>query len=89
VASREELARRLGPAWLEALDPDALGRWQGPLPSAHGLHFAWLEPPLPARDPALDRVRGRVRQALLEERRARELRRRLDARRAALAIVVE
>jgi len=89
VASTAELARRFGTGFVAALDPEARGRWQGPLPSAHGLHLVWLDDPLPARDPGLDEVRTRVRQALLQERRASHLRRRLDGLRARYAIVVE
>jgi len=89
VASREELARRFGARFAASLDLEARGRWQGPLPSAHGLHLVWLEEPLPARDPALAEVRGRVRQALLQERRTRHLRRRLDELRAGFRIEIE
>ncbi|HKJ23203.1 MAG TPA: peptidylprolyl isomerase [Myxococcota bacterium] len=89
VASGRELALRFGREFVAALDPAARGRWQGPIPSAHGLHLVWLEDPLPARDPRLDEVRTRVRQALLQERRTAHLRRRLDGLRARLAITVE
>jgi len=89
VASREGLARRFGPAFVAALDDGATGRWQGPVPSAHGLHWVWVEAVEPARTPAFDAVRSRVRQDLLRERRERHLRRRLDALRTGYAVRVE
>jgi hypothetical protein len=88
VATRDELARRFGPEFAAALEPGLRGRWQGPLRSAHGLHWVWLDAPEPARSPALDEVRSAVRQDLLRERRAAHLRRRLDALRAGYEIRV-
>jgi len=82
LASRAELARRFGPEFVHALDPAARGRWQGPLPSAYGLHWVLLGDPVPARDPGLDEVRAQVRQEILEARRARHLERRLAELRA-------
>jgi len=86
LASRAELARDFGAEFVGTLDPAARGRWQGPLPSAYGLHWVRLEDPVPARDPRLDEVLPQVQQDLLETRRARHLRRRLDELRASYQI---
>jgi len=89
LASRAELARTFGKEFVEALDPAARGLWQGPLPSVYGLHWVRMGDPVPARDPRLDEVRAQVEQDLLEGRRARHLRSRLDALRAGYEIRVE
>ena len=82
VATREELARQLGPGFAAALDATQPGRWQGPLYSAYGLHWVWIEEILPARRPGLAELRDRLARDLLQTRREAHLRRRLDALRA-------
>jgi hypothetical protein len=89
VGTREEIALRFGPGFDAAVDAATRGRWQGPIASVHGFHVVFVDEPLAAHAPALAEVRGQVRQALLEERRARHLRARLDALRAGYAVVVE
>ncbi|MDJ0866230.1 MAG: peptidylprolyl isomerase [Myxococcota bacterium] len=89
VGSAEALGRRLGPAFPDALDASATGRWQGPIPSAYGLHWVWVRERVPARTPALAEVRGQLRQNLLRERRAEHLRRRLAALRERYEIRIE
>jgi hypothetical protein len=89
VASRDALAQSFGAGFADALDGAAQGRWQGPVPSAYGLHWVWLDAPVPTRLPELREVRGRVRQDLLETRRAQRLRLRLDELRAGYEVRIE
>lgn len=89
LGSLEDLGRRFAPQFAAALDPSAVGRWQGPIPSAYGWHLVFLEERLPARRPSVAEVRGQLAHHLLRERRARHLRRRLDALRDGYEIRVE
>jgi hypothetical protein len=89
VATREELARQLGPGFAQALDAARVGRWQGPLPSSYGLHWVWIEEILPARRPGLAELRERLARDFLRAQRQAHLRHRLDALRARYEIRVE
>jgi hypothetical protein len=88
-ASRVELERLFGPRLTSALEGVEPGAWVGPLESSYGLHLVWVHERLPARVPALDAVRGRVLQALLDERRAARSHERLAKLRARYEIRIE
>jgi hypothetical protein len=89
VGSVEEFGQRIGPAFAAGLDSSAVGRWQGPVASAYGLHLVWVEERIPVRIPTVAEVRGQLLHHLLRERRALHLRRRLDALRDGYEIRVE
>jgi hypothetical protein len=89
VGSVEEFGQRIGPAFAAGIDSSAVGRWQGPVASAYGLHLVWVEERIPARIPTVAEVRGQLVHHLLRERRALHLRRRLDALRDGYEIRVE
>lgn len=89
VGSVEEFGQRIGPAFAAGLDSSAVGRWQGPVASAYGLHLVWVEERIPVRIPTVAEVRGQLVHHLLRERRALHLRRRLDALRDGYEIRVE
>ena len=65
------------------------GRWQGPVASAFGLHLVRVEERHDAALPELSRIRGLVKEAFLEDRRAREGQRARAALRARYRIQIE
>ena len=87
-ASREAIARAFGPAFLAALDPTRTQRWQGPIPSSHGIHYVFVESLTGRELPDFEAVRARAEQELLAERRAERLARRLAELRAHYAIAL-
>jgi len=78
-----ELARSLGPALSAAIEAAPVGRWFGPVSSAYGEHVVRVVGMTPSQIPPLESVRGRVVHALLAERSAAKLEKRLGERRAA------
>jgi hypothetical protein len=80
--SAPELARAFGPAFVDAVERLPVGRWAGPVETAYGWHVVRVDEHVPATMPTLAAVRGRVVQAVLAERAADRLERRLAARRA-------
>jgi hypothetical protein len=67
----EEVAADFGPDLQQRMfslapDPSA---WQGPFPSAHGLHLVMLAEQLPPSDPPLEQIRARVERDALRARR--------------------
>ena len=65
----QEIAELFGGAFAAALPTLAAGAWQGPLESAHGLHLVLVIGRTEPRLPALDEIRNRVAEDLLESRR--------------------
>ncbi len=66
--AKRELAKLLGPEFAEAvmaLDP---GSWEGPLPSAYGEHWVFVQERSEAAAVPLSAVRTEVRESLLAER---------------------
>lgn len=74
LQSPRELAKLFGPEFAEGAAELPVGRWSGPLRSAHGVHLVWVHERVPAALPELDAVRDRVRYALLAERGERAVR---------------
>ena len=65
----QEIAELFGGGFAMALPSLAAGTWQGPVESAHGLHLVEVIGRAEPRLPALDEVRDRVAEDLLESRR--------------------
>ncbi len=65
----QEIAELFGGGFAMALPALAAGTWQGPVESAHGLHLVEVIGRAEPRLPALDEVRERVAEDLLESRR--------------------
>jgi hypothetical protein len=65
------------------------GEWVGPVQSAYGWHLIHVEERTPERAAELVEVRGRVRRALVEERRSSANRAQLDDLRARYEVVIE
>lgn len=65
----QEIAELFGGGFATALPTLATGTWQGPVASAHGAHLVQVIGRVEPRLPALDEVRGRVADDLLESRR--------------------
>ena len=65
----QEIAELFGGGFAAALPALAAGTWQGPVESAHGAHLVQVVGRVEPRLPALDEVRGRVADDLLESRR--------------------
>ena len=65
----QEIAELFGGGFAAALPALAAGAWQGPVESAHGVHFVQVIGRIEPRLPALDEVRDRVAEDLLESRR--------------------
>ena len=90
----QEIAELFGGGFATALPAVAPGGWEGPVESAHGLHLVQVVGSTEPRVPALDEVRDRVAEDLLESRRRernetalRALRERYEIRLPALAAV--
>ena len=71
--SRRELAKLLGPGFASAVDGLTVGSWQGPVPSAYGVHWVYVHERTPAGPVPLDAVRSQLRESLLAERGAAAL----------------
>jgi len=67
--SRNDVASMFGDDFAERLSALEQGRWQGPIPSAYGLHFILLEQRTQASPLRLDAVRQAVRREWMNERR--------------------
>ena len=65
----QEIAELFGGGFASALPTLAAGAWQGPVESAHGVHLVLVVGRTEPRLPALDEVRSRVAEDLLESRR--------------------
>lgn len=67
--SDQQLARMFGSDFMRALENVEAGSWQGPIPSAYGLHLVNIKQRTEARLPALAEVRDSVLYEVLAERR--------------------
>ena len=65
----QEIAELFGGGFATALPTLAAGTWQGPVESAHGTHLVQVIGRVEPQLPALDEVRARVADDLLESRR--------------------
>ena len=65
----QEIAELFGGGFATALPAVEPGAWEGPVESAHGLHLVQVVGRTEPRVPALDEVRDRVAEDLLESRR--------------------
>lgn len=66
--TRQQLGRMLGWDFADRVMGLPTGRWEGPVPSAFGLHLVWVEERLPARDPPLEEVRRQIEERIRAER---------------------
>jgi hypothetical protein len=78
-ATAEELDRRFGAGFGQAIADARPGGWVGPIPSVYGLHLVWVHERRAAEVPRLDAVRGQVLHRLLRERRDAQIAERLAA----------
>ncbi len=67
--TEQEIAELFGGRFAAALPALAAGAWHGPVESAHGVHLVQVIGRTEPRPPALDEVRDRVAEDLLESRR--------------------
>lgn len=65
----QEIAELFGGRFATAMPSLTTGEWQGPVGSAHGVHLVQVIDRAEPRLPALDEVRDRVAEDLLESRR--------------------
>ena len=87
--SEPQLAKLFGPEFAAqtiGLEP---GGWQGPIPSAYGLHLIYVDEKMPSEPAELDSVHNQVSRRLAAERRAEVLKRELARMRAEYEIVIE
>jgi hypothetical protein len=86
--TRRELADRFGSAFADGVFEAPPGRWSGPIASAYGVHLVWVHERTPERALSFEKVRERVRHAVLAERRRDALERGLAALREGVAVDV-
>lgn len=87
--SEAQLAKLFGPEFAAraiALEP---GGWQGPIPSAYGLHLVHVDEKLPSEPAKLDSVRNQVSRRLAAQRRSEVLERELERLRASYRVQIE
>ena len=77
--SKERLARELGARFAESAMQAPLQEWFGPVDSAYGKHWVFVEARQDATDPDLDNVLPRVEAELLREREQQALRSHIEA----------
>jgi hypothetical protein len=73
LQSEAQLARQLGVDFAREVMSLAPGGWQGPVPSAYGVHLVWVHERQPAREPDLESVRRSALSAMQAERDAEAL----------------
>jgi hypothetical protein len=81
-ASIDQLAQRYGAAFAQAVATADAQRWTGPLQSAYGTHFVFVDARLPAQPPDFDAVRARAATAWAVEQRDERLQAALQGLRA-------
>jgi hypothetical protein len=67
-ASPMRIESRLGPAFESGVREAPVGRWNGPVESAFGVHLVWIHSREKSRIPPLDEIRQRVLDDRLEAR---------------------
>ena len=67
--SQSDVARLFGEGFAKQLSAVKPGRWQGPIPSSFGAHFAFVDERTKGSLPALDTVREAVQREWLNARR--------------------
>ena len=87
--SRDELARAFGAGFAATVDAAPARTWFGPVRSAYGVHFVWLDERQPARTPSVAEVRGRLLHGWLRGRSDERRRAAMDAMRATYNIRIE
>lgn len=87
TASRDEIRLIFGPKFSEGLDPTQLRAWQGPIASAHGVHWVWVDRRVPAHLPEMAAVRSRLFHHYRRIRRQEHLEKRLAGLRTRYRIV--
>ena len=88
TASKDEITRAFGESFSEGLDTDQPQKWQGPLRSAHGVHWVWIDKRIPARMPTVAQVRTRLVHHYQRVKRQEHLEKRLVGLRSRYEIVV-
>jgi peptidyl-prolyl cis-trans isomerase C len=68
--SQAELAARFGPGFAAGVFAGPIGRWFGPVASAYGHHLVFVHDAAPAQRSKFATVRSELREALLAERAA-------------------
>jgi hypothetical protein len=68
-ARSSEISRQFGQQFADSLTGVEQGKWTGPVLSGYGLHLVMIDQFTPARDPALEEVRERVKIEWMEKRR--------------------
>ncbi len=86
--SKADVLKVFGPAIEHALDEAPVGRWTGPVRTALGLHWLRLEERIPARVPALDEIRERVRYDFLARRGQAALARAIESMRTKTQVML-
>jgi hypothetical protein len=87
--SPADLAGRFGSELAAALRDVPAGEWAGPFVSPWGAHLVWIESRTPPAPPALDVVRGRLRERWLDEQRALRVRETMRVLRARHSLHIE
>jgi parvulin-like peptidyl-prolyl isomerase len=87
--SDDELAARFGRELADAIAPLPQGSWQGPLPSAYGLHLVYVQERTPAGRAPFESVREQLALRLRAEQRARALEAELARLRAGVEVRIE
>jgi hypothetical protein len=68
-ARSSEISRQFGQQFTDSLIEVEPGDWTGPVLSGYGLHLVMIDQFTPARDPALEEVRERVKIEWMDKRR--------------------
>lgn len=87
--SEASLAKVLGPEFAHTAIALPVGGWHGPIRSAYGLHFVWVESRIDSTLPPLESVRAQVTQRYLAERREEELARVMARLRTRYTVAVD
>jgi hypothetical protein len=87
--SSADVTKIFGDTFAAAVMNAGLGRWSGPIQSAHGWHAVWVESRRKAAIPDFETVRSRVFQRYVNERRTAHLEETLRALHEKYRIVIE
>lgn len=89
LSSRDEIERKFGPGFADAVETADLHTWVGPVRSSYGLHLVWIDQRLPTQAPSYEAVRNQVVHALLLDRSEQRLEQRLATLRGRYQVVTE